>query len=153
MLEIYIYGNSSVKIHPDNLVEEDSVFGHPAVQDVICVGAVDSGNLQKSIASYSSRGPVSIYYPEYELRNKIDLSGPGSVRVSGTNGKGSLFAGTSASAPSVAGIGGALVWSMCPEKTAVKYARSCVFQPKTLEIRVMIPFSGTALSIATQLIL
>ena len=78
MLEIYIYGNSSVKIHPDNLVEEDSVFGHPAVQDVICVGAVDSGNLQKSIASYSSRGPVSIYYPEYELRNKIDLSGPGS---------------------------------------------------------------------------
>ncbi|AKB76903.1 hypothetical protein MSHOH_0420 [Methanosarcina horonobensis HB-1 = JCM 15518] len=118
ILEVYIYANSSVKIHPDNLVEEDSVFGHPAVPEVICVGAVDSGNPQiTGIASYSSRGPVSIYYPEYELRNKIDFSGPGSVRVSGTNGMDSLFAGTSASAPSVAGIC-ALVWSIHPEKNS-----------------------------------
>lgn len=117
ILEVYIYANSSVKIHPDNLVEEDSVFGHPAVPGVICVGAVDSRNPQNTgIASYSSRGPVSIYYPRYELRNKTDLSGPGNVRVSGTNGKYSLFAGTSASAPSVAGIG-ALVWSLYPEKS------------------------------------
>lgn len=116
ILEVYIYANSSVKIYPDNLVEEDSVFGHPAVPEVICVGAVDSRNPQNTgIASYSSRGPVSIYYPHYELRNKTDLSGPGNVRVSGTNGEGSLFAGTSASAPSVAGIG-ALVWSKYPEK-------------------------------------
>lgn len=116
ILEVYIYADSSVKIHSDNLVEEDSVFGHPAVPEVICVGAVDSRNPQTGIASYSSRGPVSIYYPNYELRNKTDLSGPGNVRVQGTNGKDSLFAGTSASAPSVAGIG-ALVWSMYPEKS------------------------------------
>ncbi len=116
VLEIFIYPNSSVKVHPDNLVEEDSVFGHPAVQGVICVGAVDSGNPDnRCIAPYSSRGPVSIYYPEYELRNKTDISGPGSVRVSGTNGTGSFFMGTSASAPSVAGVG-ALIWSMSPEK-------------------------------------
>jgi subtilisin family serine protease len=116
VLEVYIYLNSSVKVHSDNLVEEDSVFGHPAVPGVICVGAIDSGNSEnKGIAPYSSRGPVSIYYPEYELRNKIDLSGPGSVKVSGTNGTGSFFMGTSASAPSVAGIG-ALIWSMYPEK-------------------------------------
>ncbi len=116
VLEVYIYPNSSVKVHPDNLVEEDSVFGHPAVPGVICVGAVDSGNQEnQGIAPYSSRGPVSIYYPGYELRNKIDLSGPGSVRVSGTGETGSFFMGTSASAPSVAGIG-ALIWSMCPEK-------------------------------------
>lgn len=116
ILEVYIYANSSVKIHSENLVEEDSVFGHPAVPEVICVGAVDSRNPQNTgIASYSSRGPVSIYYPYYELRNKIDLSGPGNVRVSGINGKENLFAGTSASAPSVAGIG-ALTWSMYPEK-------------------------------------
>lgn len=132
MLEIYIYGNSSVKIHPDNLVEEDSVFGHPAVQDVICVGAVDSGNSQnRGIASYSSRGPVSIYYPEYELRNKIDLSGPGSVKVSGRNGKGSLFAGTSASAPSVAGIG-ALVWSVYPEKDSSEIREILCFSAEDL---------------------
>ncbi|MDQ1275256.1 MAG: hypothetical protein QG610_829 [Euryarchaeota archaeon] len=117
ILEVYIYANSSVKIRSDNLVEEDSVFGHPAVPEVICVGAVDSRNPQSTgIASYSSRGPVSIYYPYHELRNKTDLSGPGNVRVSGTNGKDSFFAGTSASAPSVAGIG-ALVWSMYPEKS------------------------------------
>jgi subtilisin family serine protease len=132
MLEIYIYGNSSVKIHSDNLVEEDSVFGHPAVQDVICVGAVDSGNSQnRGIASYSSRGPVSIYYPEYELRNKIDLSGPGSVKVSGRNGKGSLFAGTSASAPSVAGIG-ALVWSVYPEKHSSEIREILCFSAEDL---------------------
>ena len=117
ILEVYIYPKASVKVHPDNLVEEDSVFGHPAVPGVICVGAVDSGNPEnQGIAPYSSRGPVSIYYPGYELRNKIDLSGPGSVRVSGTNGKGSFFMGTSASAPSVAGIG-ALIWSLYPEKS------------------------------------
>lgn len=132
MLEIYIYGNSSVKIHSDNLVEEDSVFGHPAVQDVICVGAVDSGNSQnRGIASYSSRGPVSIYYPEYELRNKIDLSGPGSVKVSGRNGKGSLFAGTSASAPSVAGIG-ALFWSVYPEKDSSEIREILCFSAEDL---------------------
>ncbi|WP_231585402.1 S8 family serine peptidase [Methanosarcina sp. WWM596] len=116
VLEVYIYPNSSVKVHPDNLVEEDSVFGHPAVPGVICVGAVDSkGQENQSIAPYSSRGPVSIYYPEQELRNKTDLSGPGRVRVSGSTGTGSFFMGTSASAPSVAGIG-ALIWSMYPEK-------------------------------------
>lgn len=117
VLEVFIYPNSSVKVHPDNLVEEDSVFGHPAVPGVICVGAVDSGNPEnREIAAYSSRGPVSIYYPEPELRNKTDLSGPGSVRVSSINGKGSFFMGTSASAPSVAGVG-ALIWNMYPEKT------------------------------------
>ena len=117
ILEVYIYADSSVKIHSDNLVEEDSVFGHPAVPEVICVGAVDSRNPKSTgIASYSSRGPVSIYYPNYELRNKTDLCGPGNIRVQGTNGKDSLFAGTSASAPSVAGIG-ALVWSMYPGKS------------------------------------
>ncbi|AKB38442.1 hypothetical protein MSSAC_3852 [Methanosarcina siciliae C2J] len=116
VLEVYIYPNSSVKVHPDNLVAEDSVFGHPAVSDVICVGAVDTGNQESgSIAPYSSRGPVSIYYPEPELRNKTDLSGPGRVKVSGSTGTGSFFTGTSASAPSVAGIG-ALIWSMYPEK-------------------------------------
>lgn len=117
ILEVYIYPNSSVKVHPDNLVAEDSVFGHPAVSGVICVGAVDTGNQESgSIAPYSSRGPVSIYYPEPELRNKTDLSGPGRVKVSGSTGTGSFFTGTSASAPSVAGIG-ALIWSMYPEKT------------------------------------
>lgn len=116
VLEVYIYSNSSVKVHPDNLVEEDSVFGHPAVPGVVCVGAVDSGNPRNSvIAPYSSRGPVSIYYPGPELRNKIDLSGPGSVKVSDTNGTGRFFMGTSASAPSVAGVG-ALIWSISPEK-------------------------------------
>ena len=132
ILEVYIYANSSVKIHSENLVEEDSVFGHPAVPEVICVGAVDSRNPQSTgIASYSSRGPVSIYYPYYELRNKIDLSGPGNVRVSGINGKDSLFVGTSASAPSVAGIG-ALIWSMYPEKSGSEIREILCFSAEDL---------------------
>jgi len=123
VLEVYLYPNSSVKVHPDNLIAEDSVFGHPAVSGVICVGAVDSGKQESgSIAPYSSRGPVSIYYPGYELRNKTDLSGPGRVKVSGPTGTDSFFMGTSASAPSVAGIG-ALIWGMYPEKTGSEIRR------------------------------
>jgi subtilisin family serine protease len=128
VLEVFIYPESCRDIYPDNLVEEDSVFGHPAVPGVLCVGAVDSagsfgsvgpGSSEKGasgIAPYSSRGLVSIYSPQYETRKKPDLCGPGSVELRGTdeNSK-NLFAGTSASAPYVAGVA-ALVWSAHPEK-------------------------------------
>ncbi|AKB23836.1 hypothetical protein MSMTP_0367 [Methanosarcina sp. MTP4] len=122
VLEVFIYPESCRDIYPDNLVEEDSVFGHPAVPEVLCVGAFgsengNSGNENSGIAPYSSRGPVSIYSPQYEARNKPDLCGPGSVEIRGTDESRNLFAGTSASAPYVAGVA-ALVWSGQSEKNA-----------------------------------
>ncbi len=118
LLEVYIYPESSRDVYPDNLVEGDSVFGHPAVPGVLCVGAVGSDGSGKEgpgIAPYSSRGPVSIYFPQYEVREKPDLCGPGSVELKGAEESKKLFAGTSASAPYVAGVA-ALAWSMHPEK-------------------------------------
>ncbi|WP_440956816.1 S8 family peptidase [Methanosarcina sp. Mfa9] len=122
VLEVFIYPESRRDIYPDNLVEEDSVFGHPAVPEVLCVGAVgsengNSTNENSGIAPYSSRGPVSIYFPRSEAREKPDLCGPGSVELRGTDESRNLFAGTSASAPYVAGVA-ALVWSEQPEKNA-----------------------------------
>ncbi len=129
VLEVFIYPESCRDVYPDNLVEEDSVFGHPAVPGVLCVGAVDSAGslgsfgpvgLEKGasgIAPYSSRGLVSIYSPQYETREKPDLCGPGSVELRGMGENHKLFAGTSASAPYVAGVA-ALAWSEQPEKNA-----------------------------------
>lgn len=123
LLEVYIYPESRRDVYPDNLVEEDSVFGHPAVPGVLCVGAVgsvgsvDPENGGPGIASYSSRGPVSIYFPQYEAREKPDLCAPGSVELRGTDESKNLFAGTSASAPYAAGVA-ALVWSAHLEKNA-----------------------------------
>lgn len=122
LLEVYIYPESCRDVYPDNLVEEDSVFGHPAVPGVLCVGAIDSGKEvsgkeDPGIASYSSRGLVSIYFPQYEAREKPDICGPGSVELMGTDESCKLFAGTSASAPYVAGVA-ALAWSEQPGKNA-----------------------------------
>lgn len=117
VLELFLYPEASARVKPVNLVAEDSVFGHPAVPGVICVGAIDSGNPDREIETFSSRGPVSIYFPEYELRKKTDISGPNNLKVTGKDGECFILSGTSASAPYVAGIA-ALVWSAYPEKTA-----------------------------------
>lgn len=117
ILELFLYPDSSSEVNPTNIVAEDSIYGHPAIPEVLSVGAIDSKNPGLEIKPFSSKGPVSIYFPEYELRNKPDLSGPDNLVVTGKAGKNLILSGTSASAPYVAGIA-ALVWSAWPEKTA-----------------------------------
>lgn len=88
-----------------NLVSADSIFGHPAVPDVLAVGAVhyDDG----LIAEYSSRGPVTL---RSGVVQKPDICAIAGVQISGAGGFGywtdgnTRFFGTSAAAPHIAAV-------------------------------------------------
>lgn len=122
-LELYIYCWSGSTLNPENLVAEDSIFGHPALPEVITVGAVRTGESgDYEIEPFSSIGPVTISYPYPEIRPKADLSGLDGVSVTGKNGISKQFYGTSASSPHVAAVAG-LVWSAFPEKSAMDIKR------------------------------
>ncbi len=122
-LEIFIYRWPGVIVSPDNLVAENSIFGHPALPEVITVGAIDvneSGTYQ--IEKFSSRGPVTIAYPVREIRSKADLSCIDGVNITGSGNFPTHFYGTSASTPQVAAIAG-LVWSAFPNKSEMDLKR------------------------------
>lgn len=117
-LEVYVYTDDSASVLGPNIVAADSIFGHPAVPDVIAVGAVaasDPGN--DDIELFSSQGPVTIVYPSPTIRSKPDLIGIDGVSVSGAGGFSSPFDGTSAAAAHVAAIT-AQLWGALPAMTA-----------------------------------
>jgi len=102
-LEIFIFNGG--KFNDPVASSEDTIFGHPAVPDVVCVGAIDasdSGN--DDIESFSSLGRVTISNPAPEVRDKPDICGIDGVSVTGAGGFPSTFYGTSAAAPTVAGV-------------------------------------------------
>ena len=94
-------------------VFEGAIFGHPAVPEILTVGAIDAadpGNNEPEF--WSDHGPVEIYFPSRETRNKPDVMGIDGVLITGSGGfgrpiEGSTFRrfyGTSAAVPHVAGI-------------------------------------------------
>lgn len=84
---------------------EGSVFGHAALPQVVAVGAVSAfDNGHDSLQPYSAHGPVEVFFPSYEVRLKPDVVAVDTVSVTGAAGFPNVFAGTSASAPHVAGI-------------------------------------------------
>ncbi len=106
-LELFLAGD--VASHQWN-VADGSIFGHPAVNGVLAVGAIaasDPGN--DDIEAFSSRGPARVDFPSLESRPKPDLVGIDGVLVTGAGGFPSPFYGTSASAPHVAGVAALLV--------------------------------------------
>jgi len=122
-LELFIYYWPGVIVAPENLIAENSIFGHPALPEVVTVGAVDVNESENyRIENFSSLGPVTIAYPVREVRSKADLSGIDGVSITGSGDFPSQFYGTSASAPQVAAIAG-LVWSAFPDKSGMDLKR------------------------------
>jgi subtilisin family serine protease len=85
-----------------------SIFGHPALSEVVSVGAIDVADAGlDDVEFFSSRGPATIAFPAMEIRNKPDLAGFDGVRISNAGGfprcpPECRFFGTSAAAPHAA---------------------------------------------------
>jgi hypothetical protein len=99
-LEVFIYAPN---IYSNNIKAQDAIFGHPAVDQVVSVGAV-RWNTPGTIELFSSQGPSTIAHPVAESRQTPKIVGVNGVTVTGAGGFPSPFFGTSASAPHIAAI-------------------------------------------------
>ncbi|HZP42169.1 MAG TPA: S8 family serine peptidase [Candidatus Binatia bacterium] len=99
------------------------IFGHPAVPEVVTVGAIDvSDPGEDDVEDFSSRGPVTITVPAIESRAKPDIAAFDGVSISNAGGFPQCppfcrFFGTSAAAPHSAAVA-ALMRSKNPRLTA-----------------------------------
>ena len=101
-----------------------SVFGHPALPNVLAVGAIDAADPgHNTIEPYSSRGPSTIFFPNFEVREKPDVAAIDGVAVTGAGGFPSVFFGTSASAPHVAAAA-ALLLDSAPQSTPAEIRKA-----------------------------
>jgi hypothetical protein len=101
-MEVYVYPSNGASVYSNNIVVQDSIFGHPAVPAAIAVGAIaanDPGN--DAIELFSSQGPVTLLGSTVQ---KPDISGIDGVSVTGAGGFSNPFYGTSAAAPHIAAI-------------------------------------------------
>lgn len=100
--EIEIYFNGPA-LGGEFSVPGNSIFGHAGAVGAISVGAV-SASSPTVIEDFSSRGPVSIYFPSVQNRLKPNVVAPDDISVTGAGDFPTTFLGTSASAPHVAGV-------------------------------------------------
>lgn len=87
---------------------QQDIYGHPALPEVIAVGAIDvrSPGLN-TVESFSSRGPAVIFFPSVAVRPKPDMAGFDYVSTTAPGFQ--LFPGTSAAAPHSAAVAGLLL--------------------------------------------
>src|SRR4030065_253704 len=128
--------NGGIIVEEDFNVPSDGGVGHPAVKDVIAVGAVPAtpdefcpggASGPNEVEVYSSQGPSTIFFTPgglstFEQRPKPDVVAPDGGHVSGAGGfphSDGIFCGTAASAPHVAGVA-ALILSKNPNLTPIQ---------------------------------
>ena len=126
ILELYIYAS---RPYTNNIIPADSIFGHAAVEEVIAVGAINASEATQ-IASYSSRGPVTLRGGSTR-HIKPEVCGIDGVSVTGAGGFPSPFYGTSAAAPHIAAIT-ALIWAKNPQKTNTEIRQTILTSTKDL---------------------
>jgi|GEM_PF-1136547 len=118
-LEMFVFGDS----FREHRVLGDSIFGHPAVEDVISVAAIDASDPgNDDVKAFSSQGPSTIY-TDFTTQdsiplNSLDGAGIDGVQTEvGSSGLWTLpggapsnpFFGTSAAAPHIAGLAALLL--------------------------------------------
>jgi len=99
-LEVFIYAPNN---YSNNIKAQDAIFGHPAVDGVVSVGAVRHST-PSTIEFFSSQGPSTIAYPISEIRQTPKIVGVDGVAITGAGGFPNPFYGTSASAPHIAAV-------------------------------------------------
>ena len=116
LLEINFNSNNGLfAVSTTYNVPEGSIWGHPAAEGSIAVGAIDvSDPSLDEIEEFSSRGPSLIFFnpdgtPNFQSRPKPDVVAVDGVSVTGFGGFPSTFFGTSAAAPHAAAVGALLL--------------------------------------------
>lgn len=109
-LELFCFGCQFLEFN----VRRDSVFGHPAVPEVLAVAAAPADD-PTTLESYSSPGPSTIQIPFAETRFKPDLTAVDCVATSRPGF--APFCGTSAAAPHVAAVAALVIEALGPAWT------------------------------------
>jgi hypothetical protein len=110
-LEMFCLGGAN----PQYPVPQGSIIGHPAVPEVIAVGAVDVLDPGlNDVEDFSSRGPARVAFPSTQVRPKPDLVAFDGVSISNAGGfplcpPYCVFFGTSAAAPHSAAVAALLL--------------------------------------------
>ena len=108
---------------------EGSIFGHPAVPGVVAVGGIDVADFGlNQVEPFSSQGPVDIFFPSAEERDKPDLVAFDGVATSVCPDEATCFDpffGTSAAAPHAAAV------------AALLLSRNSCLSPAEVQARLM----------------